>query len=371
MRKVAVIPRAATGHRFRHVLHPLFALGLAMGCANALFAQAPDRTLRGKVERIKVHGQSLEGNLSKDSPERDVSVYLPPSYATDAARRYPVVYMLHGYTDDDARWFGMVRHWVDFPVVIEQALTGPETREMIFVMPNSYTRFQGSMYSNSVVTGNWEDFVARDLVAYIDAHYRTIPEVASRGLAGHSMGGYGAMRIGMKYPDIFSSIYLLSPCCLPPRTGSSGSAAAYATVEAIKNMDDFARASFGTRFIIASAAAWAPNPKNPPFFVDLPSKNGELQPLVLAKFSANAPLAMVDQYIANLKRLRAIAFDAGDQDRSIAASIRDLDQILADYSTPHIFEIYEGDHVNRVAERIRTKVLPFFSKNLSFPAVRD
>src|SRR5437868_1025192 len=71
---------------------------------------------------------------------------------------------------------------------------------MIVVMPNAYTRYQGSMHSSSVVTGDWEAYIAKGLVAYIESHYRTLPNLASRGLAGHSMGGYGIMRIGMKYP---------------------------------------------------------------------------------------------------------------------------------------------------------------------------
>ena len=72
------------------------------------------QTKQGTVERIKVQGKSLEGNLDGDSPDRDVSVYLPPSYKTEKGRRYPVVYMLHGFTDDDAKWFGMVKHWINW-----------------------------------------------------------------------------------------------------------------------------------------------------------------------------------------------------------------------------------------------------------------
>ncbi len=159
--------------------------------------------LVGKVERMKVHGKGLEGNLAGDSPDREVSVYLPPSYKANTKRRYPVVYLLHGYTDSDAKWYGFEKHWMSLPAVLNQAFNASKNQEIIFVTPNAYTRFQGSMYSNSATTGNWENFVAKELVAYIDKNYRTIPTVASRGLAGHSMGGYGAMRIGQKYPDVF------------------------------------------------------------------------------------------------------------------------------------------------------------------------
>jgi enterochelin esterase-like enzyme len=220
------------------------------------------------------------------------------------------------------------------------------------------------MYSNSVTTGDWETFVAEDLVGYIDGHYRTIPNRDSRGLSGHSMGGYGAARIGMKRPDVFSSIYLLSPCCMGPRGDRATDGPSPA--EQIKTMDDFNAAPFGLKATMASAAAWAPNPKNPPFFFDLPTKNGVPQPDVLAKFHANAPLSMVDSHIPNFKKLTAIAFDAGDRDRGIAASIRVLDQMLNDYGIAHFFEIYDGDHTSGVAGRIEHHLLPFFTKNLSF-----
>lgn len=315
----------------------------------------------GSIERIKVHGKSLEGNLEGDSPDRDVSVYLPPSYKTAAGRRYPVVYFLHGYTDSDDRWFGLVKSFVNLPAGIDKSLAGG-AREMIVVMPNAYTRYAGSMYSASVVTGDWEAYITKDLVGYIDGHYRTLPTAASRGLAGHSMGGYGTMRVGMKYPEMFSAIYALSPCCMIPNMAPAGPSKA----EAIKTMDDFNKADFGTKAQMASGAVWSPNPKNPPFFFDLPTKDGAPQPLVLAKWAANAPLAMVDQYIGNLKKLHAVAFDAGDKDTSIAATIRTLDGILNEYEMPHFFEIYEGTHTSGIQERIETKTMQFFSKNLAF-----
>jgi hypothetical protein len=91
-----------------------------------------------------------------------------------------------------------------------------------------------------------------------------------------------------------------------------------------------------------------------------------LQPAVVAKWAANAPLAMIDQYISNLRRMHAIAMDAGDKDEPIASTVRTLDQILTSYDIPHSFEIYPGNHVSGIADRMETKTLPFFSKNLSF-----
>jgi enterochelin esterase-like enzyme len=224
------------------------------------------------------------------------------------------------------------------------------------------------MYSNSATTGDWEAFVSRDLVAYVDGHYRTLADVSSRGLAGHSMGGYGTIRIGMKHPEVFSSIYILSACCMPPNSNPSGPA--FAKAEAVTSAADLASADFGTKAMIASAAAWSPNPRNPPLFFDLPIKGGTVQPSIAAKWAANAPLAMVDQYATNLKKLHAIAMDAGDKDEGIAAATKILHEMLVAYGIEHTFEIYEGNHVNRIGERLETKVLPFFSSQLSFGAAR-
>jgi S-formylglutathione hydrolase len=341
-------------------------LTIAICGAVVLAATAIPQTVKGTVDRIKVHGKSLEGNLEGDSPDRDVSVYLPPSYRTARGRRYPVIYLLHGYTDDDNRWFGRIQHFINVPEVVDRSLASGTSNETIVVMPNAYTRYQGSMYSNSATTGDWETYIAKELVAYIDGHYRTLANAASRGLAGHSMGGYGTMRIGMKYPDVFSAIYALSPCCMIPNLAGPQGRGGPPAAESIHNQEEFEKADFGTKAQFASAAAWSPNPKNPPFFFDLPTKDGKVQNGIMAKWAANAPLAMVDQNIGNLRRLHAIAFDAGDKDTAIAATIRTLDGLLNEYNVPHTFEIYEGTHTSGIAERVGTKTLPFFSANLSF-----
>jgi S-formylglutathione hydrolase len=320
---------------------------------------------KGTVERIKVHGKLLEGNLDGDSVDRNVSVYLPASYKKNSTRRYPVVYFLHGYTDNDAKFYGFSKHWMTLPPILDTVFAEGKTNEMIVVTPDAFTRFQGSMYSNSITTGNWEDFIAKELVAYMDSHYRTIAKAGSRGLAGHSMGGYGALRIGQKNPNVFSSIYLLSPCCLNSQNVSNQIPSNFLRADSIKTIAEFEKTDFGTKTVFASAAAWSPNPTLPPFYIDLPVKNGMLQPMVLAKWNANRPLNTIDQYITNIKQLKAVAFDAGTRDQSIAASIKTLDEELNKYGIRHFFEIYEGDHINRVAERIETKMLRFFSDNLS------
>jgi enterochelin esterase-like enzyme len=321
---------------------------------------------KGTVERIKVHGKGLEGNLEGDSADRYVCVYLPASYQSNSKRHYPVVYFLHGYTDNDAKFYGLAKHWMNLVPILDSVFAEGKAKEMIVVTPDAYTRFQGSMYSNSVTTGNWEDFIAKELVSYIDTHYRTIARANSRGLSGHSMGGYGTLRIGEKNPAVFSSIYLLSPCCLISAPNTTAISPSLLRADSIKTIAEFVKADFGIKALFASAAAWSPNPALPPFYLDLPVKNGELQPMVQAKWTANRPITTLDQYINNLKQLRAIAFDAGTKDQAIASSIKVLDEELNKYGIKHLFEIYEGDHINHVAERIEKKMLRFFSDNLSF-----
>src|SRR5579871_7798 len=174
----------------------------AFAASTGLIAQNASPA-RGAIEHIQVHGKSLEGNLEGDSADRDVFIYLPPGYVTEASRRYPVVYLLHGYGLTAERWMSFLK----LPEAADKVFAGGAAREMILVAPDAFTRFNGSMYSSSVTTGDWEEFIARDLVAYIDGHYRTIADRMGRGLAGHSMGGYGTIRIGMKRPEVFSSIY--------------------------------------------------------------------------------------------------------------------------------------------------------------------
>lgn len=310
------------------------------------------------VERIKIHGKALEGNLEGDAVDRDAIVFLPPSYATNRTRRYPVVYALHGYSIGAEQW----TQEIHVPQTIEGAFA-KGANEMIVVLPDSKTVHNGSMYSSSATTGDFETYIARDVVAYVDAHYRTIPDRNSRGLVGHSMGGYGASRIGMKHPDVFGALYIMSPCCMSARGAGPVNAANDDALAAVKTPADSAKLPFGLRAQLASAAAWSPNPNNPPLYLDLPI--GPNQQSVLARWAANAPLAFVDQYIQNLRQYRAIAMDVGDQD-GLKVDAGKLHDVLASYGIKHDFEIYPGTHTSDVAVRFQEHVMPFFSRTLAF-----
>jgi enterochelin esterase-like enzyme len=341
-------------------------LALILGAAGAQAAKNVDR--KGTVETIQVHGKSLEGNLEGDSPDRDVFVYLPPSYATDKNRRYPVVYFLHGYgVKAEAYWKMMT-----VPETADKEMTDGTIHEMILVNPDAYTIYNGSMYSSSPTSGDWETYITRDLVNYIDSHYRTIADRDSRGLAGHSMGGYGTLRLAMKYPEVYSSIYAMSSCCLMNNPGAPRPPAPARAPEQNQDKGEKAgrsgRAGGGFANVLsAEAAAWSPNPQNPPKFFDLPTENGAVRPEIAAKWIANSPLAMLDQYITNLKEYHAFMMDVGLQD-GLADSNKQMDASLTQAGVSHKFETYEGNHTNHVKDRFESSVLPFFSENLKSTA---
>lgn len=311
------------------------------------------------VERIKIHGEALEGNLEGNAVDRDVLVFLPPSYKRDSSRRYPVVYALHGFYVGAQQW----SQEIHVPQTIEGAFAWG-AKEMIVVLPDSKTLHNGSMYSSSVTTGDFETYIARDVVAYIDAHYRTLANRGSRGLVGHSMGGYGATRIGMKHPQVFGGLYMMSPCCLSPRPAPPPDV--LQSLAQLKNRADLEKQPFMVRATLATAAAWSPNPNNPPFFLDLPLEGGGTsQADVLARWVANSPLAFLDQYVMNLRQYRAIALDVGDQD-GLRVDTAQLHSRLRQYGIPARFEEYAGTHTSKLGDRFQNHVMKFFSDTLCF-----
>jgi S-formylglutathione hydrolase FrmB len=230
---------------------------------------------------------------------------------------------------------------------------------MIVVMPDVLTRFKGAMFSASPTTGDFERYVAQDLVGYIDGHYRTIADVKSRGLSGHSMGGYGTLKIAEKYPGIFSSIYAMAPCCLSP-----GSVTAE-QLQTVAGLTD-AKIAAATGFDLAAPAqlsAWAPDPKNPPYYVSTAVKDGKVDPLLLARLHANSPLVMLPQYVPALKALEAIRVEVGDKDFLIGDDTL-MHEELDRFGVAHEWKVFEGDHGNRVHDRIRSELLPFFGAHL-------
>ncbi len=324
------------------------------------------RAQDGNLVNIKIHAVSIENNLVEESPDLSVAIYLPPGYNTQLNKKYPVIYWLHGFggtkNTGDTGWDK------DLINTVSKLISSGSVKPVIIVMPDGSNRFGGSMYTNSISTGNWEDFIAYELPDYIDANYRTIAKSQSRGIAGHSMGGYGAIKIAMKHPDIFSAVYGTSSCCMAQSPQDFDQKTIDATI-AIKSWEEWANAGFFSKAILAQSAAYAPNPTNPPFYGDLPYKlNGDTTSVsekATAKWLANIPSWMADQYNSNLQELKAIAFDAGSHDvPGLLPDNKYFAQTLTRIKVQNTFEVFDGGHGDKVKERIETKILPFFSKEL-------
>jgi S-formylglutathione hydrolase len=215
----------------------------------------------GSVVSEKVTSPALQGNPLGDSATREVLIYLPASYAKATTVRFPVVYLLHGYTGNAQMWQG---DYVNLPQIADIVMAGGKVAEMIIVMPDGSNSYRGSFYVNSAATGNWEEFITRDLVQFIDKKYRTIATRDGRGIAGHSMGGYGAMSLAMKHPDVFAAVYGLSPCCLVWGQDFSLSNPAWQRTLTYKSPAEIKDGPFFAQAFLALAGAWSPNPQKPP-----------------------------------------------------------------------------------------------------------
>jgi len=313
----------------------------------------------GQVAYITVHGASLEHNHVGDSPDRAVAVYLPPNY-DKGVQRYPVLYLLHGYTGDERGW--MNPNYVGLPEMMDRLIAQHTIEPMIVVMPNSFNRFGGSFYTNSELSGNWEDFIVRDLVGYIDAHYRTLAAAEHRGIAGHSMGGYGALRIGMQHPEVYSAAYGMSPCCAI--WDASEDRDDVVKAQKAKNLQEIVDGGMGPQSELALAAAFSPDLHNPPFGVDWPfDAKGQPVSAVVARWKANVLTSVAAKYAAGTPKLRALGFDVGRQD-GLLPSLRQLDQEMTKLGIAHQYSEYDGNHSNRIHERMEKLVLPMMSKEL-------
>jgi len=320
----------------------------------------------GQLVVDTVHAPSLERNLYGDSPDRSMLVYLPQSYASSPNRRYPVVYLLHGYGGDERGWTG----YAPIKPAMDTLVRAGVVREMIIVMPNGNNALGGSFYTNSATTGNWDDFIARDLIAFVDKKYRTIARPESRGLAGHSMGGYGTFAVGMRHAgDVFGALYSLSGCCT--QVSRSGSSATWTAVTGAQSLADARKLAFIPRVSLALSAAFSPNPNAPPLFYNPPfvrkGETWELVDSVYPKWVEHAPFDMISSHAERLKRLRGFMFDVGLSDNLVSPrALAAMDTALTNAGVRHTYETYEGDHSNRIAARLATRLLPFFSQTLDF-----
>ncbi len=165
---------------------------------------------QAEAVRVMLQSPALADNALGLPNQRELTIYLPPGYARSDHRRYPVLYLLHGFTSAPIEWFDGSYQGLDLATVLDaQAAAGKA--EYIVVIPEADNPMGGSFYVNSRAFGRWDDFISHDVVAFIDSHYRTRADRLHRGIAGQSMGGFGALSLAGRHPDLFAHVYALSP----------------------------------------------------------------------------------------------------------------------------------------------------------------
>jgi len=345
-------------------------------------ANTPEVTVPAEVfqsiNMIEIPAPSLSTNLLGEPAERTIYVYLPPSYNT-SDKRYPVIYYLPGYGDSTMNGFRLPQH-------MDALIEAGDVREMIVVVASGASKLGGSFYVNSPVTGNWEDYVVDDLVGYIDSHFRTLPQAASRGITGHSMGGFGALNIAMLHPDVFGGVYSMSPG-LFDENGLAESQMFDSEI-LIRNFVEYESGLSAVpleeakrkmlpspqQFALSYGFAFAPNPdRHPPYF-DYPytEVDGQLvrDDAIWQKWESGfGEIAdEVARYKDNLLKLKGIVVDYGEFDEYgwIPKGCVYFGEQLTAVGIPVKVESYNGNHSNQLGQRISDFMLPCFSTILKF-----
>jgi len=346
----------------------------------------------GELETIRINAPSLSNNILDYKKTQQISVYLPPSYNT-STMKFPVIYFLPGYGDRIQTFMNGPYYRVKSSM--NNLIDSGDIKEMIFVLINGVNILKGSFYENSPVTGNWRDFVAKDVVEYIDSNYRTIPRRESRAICGHSMGGFGAINIAMKEAPTFGLVYLLSPGAFDQNGledqgmfSNTNTIKNYLTKieewsqlsreDAIKSyktyMNSLMIANWLVLFSYAYGAVFSPDAEGYPPFVKYPYTlvDGQLKcdPLLLQNFENGfgGIKDEVKQYSQNLLSLVDITLEYGTKDEFswIPRGTIYLSDQLKKEGIPHKLNSFNGGHENMVTPRIEYYMLPRLSEKLLF-----
>jgi enterochelin esterase-like enzyme len=324
----------------------------------------------GQILGREIKSTNFAGNKIGTSPVRKMVVYLPPGYE-GSSKRYPVVYFLPTPFEN----YRVAFDRDGAAGLLDRAIGAGVIGDFILVSADMTTPLGSSWYVNSPVTGNWEDFMIRELVPYIDANFRTLSTRDSRGISGDFMGGYGAIRFGMKHPDVFGSVYALHPVGTGSGLLTMYSRPNWELLANAKSMDDLKGDGFSTIFTTIFQAN-LPNPDKPPLFIDLQAHKVGDHLVVDSKETERLRdnffiESMVAKYADNLKSLRGFKFDwaRNDTNQDHVYANQALTHKLDEFGIPHQAEEYDGlwqGGLWSMDGRIYTDVLPFFQEHLVF-----
>jgi enterochelin esterase-like enzyme len=338
-----------------------------------IFAALISATAAAAESRLvdrEINSEKFAGNKVGTSAIRKLVVYLPAGY-DGASERYPVIYFLPNPFENYRAEFDQR----GAQALFDGAIASGVIDKFIFVSMDMTTPLGCSWYVNSSATGNWEDFMIQELVPYLDAKFRTLPRRESRGIAGDFMGGYGAIRFGMRHPDVFGSVYALHPVGTGSGVLTMYSRPNWDLLASAKSMDDVRKDGLSTLFT-AIFQAHVPNPDKPPLFIDLQArKAGDqlvIDSAVTERLRNNFFIeSMIPQYADNLKSLRGFKFDwaRNDANQDHVYANQALTHKLDEFGIPHEAEEYNGLWGHGVwgdEGRVKTEVLPFFERHLVF-----
>ena len=313
---------------------------------------------RGDVVIERVESALLRGNRAGDPAERRVPVYLPPSYAESRSRRYPVCYVLTGFSGrgrmllNDNAWNPALDDRMD-------ALIANGCGEMILVMPDCLTRYGGSQYLNSSATGRYMDHLIEELVPLVDQRYRTLAGRQHRGVTGKSSGGYGALALALMHPETFAAVACHSgdmvfdycyrgdvPKFCARVQNAGGLTRWFGEFQAAlqKKSEDMVALN-----ILAMAAAYSPNPTSQPYGIDLPCdlETGAFRDDVWGRWLAHDPIHLLDTHAEALRSMRLLYLDCGIRDEwNLHLGMRLLAGRLAALGITHEAEEFDDGHMN-------------------------
>jgi pimeloyl-ACP methyl ester carboxylesterase len=313
----------------------------------------------GTVVTTPVELPALEGNLVGEPAHTTVRFYLPPSPGHTVPGRPPVVYLLHSYGSSGESWLDGSYEGMDLAGVLDGLIGSGAVGPMLVVMPDAGNRFGGSWYADSPATGRWERAIAGDLADYVDRTYTTSARRGCRGIAGQSMGGYGALRIAMDHAGVFSAALAMSAVNLvnPDPLGEAAQAMAL-DIEG----DRLADLPIPGRVIWSKAAAFSPNRQAPPLYADLPYRRTEAGltrlPDVWQRWRA---ATLAQRFPARLDALRSltIRLEAGSRDPLREESTVFAERLI-EHDVPHTHVVFQGDHVAGVRGQFERSVFQFF-----------
>jgi enterochelin esterase-like enzyme len=345
--------------RSRRGTIPALALALLASLAARASGQA------GRVVELIPPAPSLEANLLGDDPRRTALVYLPPSYSRPDSGPFPIVYLLHGFGVGPESWRGGANGYEDMDIAatLDGLVASGAVEEMIVVMPDARTRYGGSWYGASRAIGDWERYIAVDLVRAVDDAYRTLARREARALVGQSMGAYGALRIASAHPEVFGiAVAVSAPNLMHPNP--LGMAALEAALR-VPSPDAVLEGSPLPAVIWSKAAAFSPDAEAAPFFATLPvAADGDtlvLDPVIWPAWERNT----VRGLLSRPERRRALGsvdlrLDVGGRD-PLRGETRSLVDRLRSLGIEVRAVEFDGGHVEGVRAHLTRSLFPWLS----------